>query len=258
MKAEGYHLYYYYGGDADFTNMRSYLMSMGIENIVCDKDFPASQRLSKWGAHDEVVFDKLWNNLNDGQIEAPFFVAMQTSSSHEPFEVPYTKFEDKRLNAFAYTDECIGQFIDELKSSSLWDNTLVMLVPDHLGVYPFDVNVQSPDRFKIPLILTGGAVNESKRIDTIGSQIDMAATLLAQLEVPHDDFLFSKNLLNPESPHFAFFTMPNFFGWVSEDGEVVFDCESEKVVLQRGEEVESNLKKGKTYIQKLYDDIAKR
>ena len=113
LKAEGYHLYYYYGGDADFTNMRSYLMSMGIDNIVCDKDFPASQRLSKWGAHDEFVFDKLWDNLSDGQIEAPFFVAMQTSSSHEPFEVPYNKFEEKRLNAFAYTDECIGQFIEE-------------------------------------------------------------------------------------------------------------------------------------------------
>ena len=258
LKAEGYHLYYYYGGDADFTNMRSYLMSMGIDNIVCDKDFPASQRLSKWGAHDEVVFDKLWDNLSDGQIEAPFFVAMQTSSSHEPFEVPYNKFEEKRLNAFAYTDECIGQFIEELKSSSLWNNTLVMLVPDHLGVYPFDVNVQSSNRFKIPLILTGGVITESKRIDTIGSQIDMAATLLSQLDIPHDDFLFSKNLLNPKSPHFAFFTMPNFFGWISEDEEVVFDCESEKIVLERGENTETNLKKGKTYIQKLYDDIAKR
>ena len=85
LNEEGYHLYYYYGGDADFTNMRSYLVSMGIDNIVCDKDFPASQRLSKWGAHDEMVFNKLWDNLKEDEIASPFFIAFQTSSSHEPF-----------------------------------------------------------------------------------------------------------------------------------------------------------------------------
>ena len=258
LKEEGYHLYYYYGGDADFTNMRSYLVSMGIDNIVCDKDFPASQRLSKWGAHDEVVFNKLWDNLKEDEIASPFFIAFQTSSSHEPFEVPYDKLEDKKLNAFAYTDECIGQFIDELKASSYWDNTLVLLVPDHLGVYPYDLNNQSSERYKIPMIMTGGVVAEPKRIDTIGSQIDIAATLLGQLDIVYDDFTFSKNMLNPDAPHFAFFTMPNFLGWVSNDGEVVFDCESNTVVKQEGSNIDENLKKGQTYLQKLYDDIAKR
>ena len=258
LKEEGYHLYYYYGGDADFTNMRSYLVSMGIDNIVCDKDFPASQRLSKWGAHDEVVFNKLWDNLKEDEIASPFFIAFQTSSSHEPFEVPYDKLEDKKLNAFAYTDECIGQFIDELKTSSYWDNTLVLLLPDHLGVYPYDLNNQSSERYKIPMIMTGGVVAEPKRIDTIGSQIDIAATLLGQLDIVYDDFTFSKNMLNPDAPHFAFFTMPNFLGWVSNDGEVVFDCESNTVVKQEGSNIEENLKKGQTYLQKLYDDIAKR
>ena len=258
LKKEDYHLYYYYGGDADFTNMRSYLISMGIDNIVCDKDFPASQRLSKWGAHDEVVFNKLWDNLKEDKIESPFFIAFQTSSSHEPFEVPYDKLDDKKLNAFAYTDECIGKFIDELKNSSYWDNTLVLLVPDHLGVYPYDLNNQSSERYKIPMIMTGGVINEPKRIDTIGSQIDIAATLLGQLDLAYNDFTFSKNMLNPEAPHFAFFTMPNFFGWVSNDGEIVFDCESNSIVKNEGENNEENLKKGQTYLQKLYDDIAKR
>ena len=258
LKKEDYHLYYYYGGDADFTNMRSYLISMGIDNIVCDKDFPASQRLSKWGAHDEVVFNKLWDNLKEDKIESPFFIAFQTSSSHEPFEVPYDKLDDKKLNAFAYTDECIGKFIDELKNSSYWDNTLVLLVPDHLGVYPYDLNNQSSERYKIPMIMTGGVINEPKRIDTIGSQIDIAATLLGQLDLAYNDFTFSKNMLNPEAPHFAFFTMPNFFRCVSHAREIVFDCESNSIVKNEGENNEENLKKGQTYLQKLYDDIAKR
>lgn len=46
LKKAGYDLQYYYGGDADFTNMRSYLIQAGIDNIVSDKDFPLSERLS--------------------------------------------------------------------------------------------------------------------------------------------------------------------------------------------------------------------
>ncbi len=258
LKAEGYNLYYYYGGDADFTNMRSYLVSMGIDNIVCDKNFPASQRLSKWGAHDDVVFDKLWDNLNNHQIKEPFLAMLQTSSSHEPFDVPYQKLDDPRLNAFAYTDECIGKFIKELKKSPFWNNTLVVLVPDHLGVYPYHITNESVERFQIPLIFAGGAVNEPKHIDTMGSQIDIAATLLAQLDIPHADFTFSKNLLNPSSPHFAFFTIPNFFGWVTPDNEVIYDCTSNTVITEKGENKELSLKKGQAFLQKLYDDIAKR
>ncbi len=258
LKEEGYNLYYYYGGDADFTNMRSYLVSMGIDKIVCDKDFPSSQLTSKWGAHDEFVFDKLWSNLEDQKIDSPFFVALQTSSSHEPFDVPFHKFEDSRLNAFAYTDRCIGTFINQLKESSHWNNTLVMLVPDHLGVYPYDIHQESPERFKIPLILTGGVITNPTRIDTIGSQIDIAATLLSQLEIPYNQFPFSKNLLNASTPHFAFFTMPNFFGWVSSENEVVYNCESNQVVYEKGKQIENNLNRGKAFLQKLYDDLENR
>ena len=258
LKEEGYHLYYYYGGDADFTNMRSYLVSMGIDNIVCDKDFPASQKKSKWGAHDDVLFDKLWDNLKEDKMESPFFIAVQTSSSHEPFEVPYNKLEDKKLNAFAYTDECIGQFINELKSSPYWDNTLVVLVPDHLGVYPYQLSNESSQRFMIPLIFTGGVITEPQRIETIGSQTDIAATLLGQLDISHDEFTFSKDIMNPDIPQFAFFTMPNFFGWITPESEVIYDCSSNSVLIDEGENNVENVNKGQAYLQKLYDDIAKR
>lgn len=50
LRKAGYGTKYYYGGDADFTNMRSYLMSSGFEDIVSDQDFPVTERLSKWGA----------------------------------------------------------------------------------------------------------------------------------------------------------------------------------------------------------------
>lgn len=258
LKKAGYDLQYYYGGDADFTNMRSYLVSTGIEKIVSQDDFPVSERLSKWGVYDEVLFNRLTADLKGQPQQEPFLKIVQTSSSHEPFEVPYSKLDNAKLNAFAYTDSCAGDFVRQLKETPLWENTVVIFVPDHLGVYPEDMDNLSPERYMIPLIMTGGAIKEPQKIETYGSQIDIAATLLAQLGLPHDEFTFSKNLLNPASPHFAFFTFPNIFGMVTPDNEVVFNNESNTVTLDEGTNQGENLNKGKAYLQKLYDDLAKR
>ena len=183
---------------------------------------------------------------------------VQTSSSHEPFEVPFQRLDNPRLNAFAYADSCAGDFVRRFKETPLWKNTVIILVPDHLGAYPQDIDNLTVDRYRIPLIFIGGAVKEPKHIDTYGSQIDIAATLLGQLGLPHEEFAFSKNMLNPTSPHFGFFTFPNAFGMMTPENEVVFNCESNSVVSDEGEHKGENLPKAKAYLQKLYDDLAKR
>lgn len=255
LRKVGYTADYYYGGDADFTNMRSYLKGTGFEKIVCDEDFPVSDRLSKWGAPDHLLFEKVLSNLRQNKHQKPWFKVVQTSSSHEPFDVPYHRLNDKVLNAFAYTDSCVGHFVDELKKLPLWKNTLVVLVPDHLGCYPQDIDNLSVERYQIPLIFLGGALKEPGTVDIHGSQTDIAATLLGQMGIAHHEFTYSKDMFNPSSPHFAFFTFPDAFGLVDEDNQVVFNNESKKVVLDRGKRPGKNLKRGKAYLQKIYDTI---
>ena len=89
LKNAGYSLEYYYGGDADFTNMRSYLVSSGIEKIISETDFPLSERPGKWGAPDHALFQRFLKDLKEEKQQEPFFKIVQTSSSHEPFEVPF-------------------------------------------------------------------------------------------------------------------------------------------------------------------------
>lgn len=140
LKNAGYSTRYYYGGDADFTNMRSYLMSSGFDDIISDQDFSVSERLSKWGAHDHLVFNRLLADMKDEaageENDAPRFRVLQTSSSHEPFEVPYRRLQNDRLNAFAYTDSCIGDFVAKFRELPRWKNTVILFVPDHLGLIP--------------------------------------------------------------------------------------------------------------------------
>ena len=229
LKNAGYNLEYYYGGDADFTNMRSYLVSSGIGKIICDKDFPLSERTGKWGAQDHVLFQRLLKDMKD----------------------------DKVLNAFAYADSCVGDFIKQYQELPQWKNTVFVLVPDHQGAYPYPI--ENPlDGQTIPLILIGGAIKEPRVIDTYASQIDIAATLLSQLGLPHDEFTFSKDILNPSSPHFGYFTRPNYFGMVTPENQLVYNLDANTVQLDEGTEKGANLEKGKAFLQKLYDDLAKR
>ena len=139
LKNAGYNLEYYYGGDADFTNMRSYLVSSGIGKIICDKDFPLSERTGKWGAQDHVLFQRLLKDMKEEKQQEPFLKLVQTSSSHEPFEVPFHRLDDKVLNAFAYADSCVGDFIKQYQELPQWKNTVFVLVPDHQGAYPYPI-----------------------------------------------------------------------------------------------------------------------
>lgn len=257
LKKEGYDLQYYYGGDADFTNMRSYLISCGITNIISDADFPLNERLSKWGALDGVVFTRLTNDLKGGQKQ-PFMKILQTSSSHEPFDVPSNKLSDPYLNSVHYTDSCLGAFIREYKKTPYWENSVIVLVPDHAMRFPSNLENYSIDRYKIPLLLVGGAIKQPMRVEPYASQIDIAATLLAQLDISHDDFVFSKNILNPASPHFGYFTSPDLFGMITAENQLVYNCEAKQIITDEGKNKSENLKKGQALLQTLYDDLSQR
>lgn len=257
-QAKHYHSAYYYGGDVDFANQRSYLVSQGYEKIISDSNFPVEDKLSKWGVHDHIVANRLLQDLKKEQnIKHPMLRVFQTSSSHEPFDVPYSRLKDKKLNAFAYADSVIGHLVREYSKLPRWKNTLVVLVPDHVGSYKDNLDNFDRSRYQIPLILTGGAIARPMKVALIGSQNDIAATLLGQLGIKHNDFLFSKNMMSDATPKFAFFDVPDAFGVVSEENSIIYDNKTKKAVYDKGQKG-YNLKRGQAYLQKLYDDIASK
>jgi phosphoglycerol transferase MdoB-like AlkP superfamily enzyme len=158
----------------------------------------------------------------------------------------------------AYTDSCLNLFIDKIKQSKLWDNSLIVLVPDHDMRFPKTIDHFSPERHDIFMLWLGGAIKEPVVIDKLCTQADIASTLLSQLNLPYDEFAFSRNILNPSVKEFAFYTFPNGFGMIAKKGKIVFDCDSNKPLLSEGEATDSLLIKGKAFLQCLYDDIQAR
>lgn len=257
-KYKNYKTTYYYGGDADFCNMRSYLVSQGYQNIISDANFPIEDKLSKWGVPDHIVAARMMEDIKAQQNEKrPMLRILQTSSSHEPFEVPYHRLKDKRLNAFAYTDSVMGAIVREYRKLPRWKNTLIVFVPDHVGGYKENLNDHDRSRYQIPLILAGGAISHPMKVGIIGSQHDIAATLLGQLGVEHREFTFSKNMMSDATPKFAFFAVNDAFGIVSEENSLIYDNRAKRIVYDKGEKG-FNLKRGQAYLQKLYDDLAKK
>lgn len=258
VKYKNYKTTYYYGGDADFCNMRSYLVSQGYQHIISDANFPIEDKLSKWGVPDHILAARMMEDIKAQQNEKrPMLRILQTSSSHEPFEVPYHRLKDKRLNAFAYTDSVMGAIVREYRKLPRWKNTLIVFVPDHVGGYKENLNDHDRSRYQIPLILAGGAISRPMKVGIIGSQHDIAATLLGQLGVEHREFTFSKNMMSDATPKFAFFAVNDAFGIVSEENSLIYDNRAKRIVYDKGEKG-FNLKRGQAYLQKLYDDLARK
>ena len=259
LQKKGYTSDMLYGGDINFTNMQSYFFSSGYSKVTADRDFPLKSRLSKWGANDDITFAHLYQSMTDNSRKEPFFSTFLTLSSHEPFEVPYNRLKDPYLNSVAFTDSCLGDFIDKLRKLPLWNNTLIILVSDHGFKYPASIKEYDPKRYHIPMLWLGGAIKEPRVIANYGNQTDLAATLLYQLDLPHKEFTFSNNMVDSLQPAYAFYSYNNGFGFIDTTGVSVYDCESEKPLIikpEAGNEIRLN--NGKALLQTLYDDLGSR
>lgn len=256
---EGYASFFVYGGDLNFTNQSSYMYATGWQELIWQKNLHFDAAPAKWGYDDAVMCDYFADEViaRSASSETPFLGGLLTLSSHIPFDVPYAKFEDKVLNAMAFSDECVGRMVEKLKASPAWDDLLLILVADHGYPYPYGIAYNIPERHRIPMIWLGGAVEGVRKVDSYGSQIDICATLLAQLGIAHDEFDYSKNLLDSLAPprKFGYYTFNDGFGAVDASGEAIWDAASGRVLSSTGDGL---LDVGRTLLQTTYVDIGNR
>lgn len=262
MDSLGYNSSFWYGGDINFANFHSFVINCGFRQIITKDNFDPENFNSKWGVHDHVLFEMLRDSMANAR--EPFINVVLTLSSHEPFEVPmepvfsgkdeFTKFR----NSIYYTDRALGAFIDWAKTTTWWQNTLVILVADHCRRNSSDVLVYSEEIFRIPMLWLGGALTaHGTRIDKTGDQVDIPLTVLRQLGLG-GNYPFSKDLLSERSGSFAFYTFNEGFGFITDSSKYIYDHKAGGPVLEAGKNPEAAGKSGKAYLQVLYDDYLKR
>jgi phosphoglycerol transferase MdoB-like AlkP superfamily enzyme len=267
LKKAGYQTSFFYGGESEFDNYKAFIRSHGFDKLTDINDFSKKDMNSKWGAYDGVVFNRQLTELN--RTKQPFFSTQMTLTNHEPFEVPGAyKFGDKdniaKFKSTAYyTDSCINDFLTRARLQPWYKNTLFIFLADHGHVYPkerYDVFV--PERYYIPLLFFGEVIKKEfrgRQFNNIGSQIDVATTLLKQLKINTKDFIWSKDLLNPYTKPFAFFSWDNGLGFIDNEQCVTFDNVGKRILYNnlknQQQQTLGTLKKGQSFLQQVYQQF---
>lgn len=260
----GYKTSFFYGGESEFDNYKAFILSHDYQKLTDKNNFPGNEMKSRWGKFDEVVFDRQLNELN--KEKQPFFSTILTLTNHEPFDVPgKSKFgrADNIANFKStayYTDSCINAFIGNAKKQAWYKNTLFVFVADHGHLLPKNsYDISTPQRYHIPLLFYGDVIKDEfkgHKFNNVGSQTDLAATLLAQLDLPTRQFTWSKNLLNPYNKSFAFFSWDNGMGFIDNQQCVTFDNVGKMILYNSDEKntayTSKTLDHAKAYLQTVY------
>ena len=231
LEEEGYSTSFYFGGQLIYGNIKSYIMYNGFDRIIEISDFDDDVPQGKLGVHDEFVFERQLEEVsNDPQ---PFFSSVFTMSTHSPFDMPLPELKvdwgghvNMYLNSAWYTDSCLYAYIQQAKSKSWYDSTLFIIVADHSHHAYYNWGYHSKEYHHIPLLFFGNVIKPEYRdvkVDKLGSQVDIVSTLFSQLQLSDFPFQWSKNLLSPETPEFAYVAFEEGIGWIRPNASFFWD-----------------------------------
>ena len=263
FEKQGYSMSFYYGGDINFYNIRLLLMQSGITNLVSKTDFPSKiGSMSKWGVPDEYLYERFLKDLPD--TKAPFLKMIYTISSHDPFDVPFKKIKgssllNKYFNSIAYADSCLVDFVEKLKISPVWENTLLIITSDHGALEPGPTTLQEPETYRIPMIWLGGVIDTTLFVDKISMQTDLAYTLAKQMDWETIPSPFTKNIFG--SRQHAFYLTETGWGYLEPGLSFFLDRYTLDITWFKGRthpKANEAVTNAKAYIQYLHTDFLNR
>ncbi|GLX69947.1 hypothetical protein MU1_42930 [Paenibacillus glycanilyticus] len=227
MKANGYATATFHTNAVDFWNRRELYSAIGWDKFY-DQAFYGDEDHVAFGASDEVLYKKTLPELvKMDQADKPFYSMVISMSAHHPYNIPTSKyrielpaeFKDdslvtRYLKAQNYADYALGQFIDGLKSSGLWDDSIVLMYGDHQGLplYSLDDDEKAlmkemlgtdyghTEMFNIPLIMHVPGVTQPSEVDQVGGQVDILPTVANLVGASlANQIHFGEDLLNQSS-----------------------------------------------------------
>jgi len=223
-----YHSSYFFGGQLTYGNIKGYLLSQGFD-LVKDGDSFSHLPSGSLGAHDEYMFSEFKNELS--KLPQPFMSALFTISSHSPYDFPaqhklsFDSKEDKYVNSVAYTDKCLGDFMISIKDEDWYPNTLFVIVADHSHNSPMNRRVAQREKFHIPMLWYGEALNiefRGRKWDMVSSHIDITPTILSQLDIELENDYSGFDALNRNNIGFAPYSFIRGYGMVKKNSNYAY------------------------------------
>jgi len=226
----GYDLKFIYGGDGFFDNM-NYFFEHNSYQIVDKKSFDKSEITfgNAWGVCDEDLFNK---TIREADLSAAqgrnFFSFVLTTSNHRPFTYPSGRIDikDGRHGAVKYTDYAIGKLIRDARKKNWFKNTIFVITADHCANSAGKTELPI-EKYHIPLIIYAPELIKPQKIDHFVSQIDLAPTLPALMNLSYHSRFWGKDILT-NSDERVFVSNFQKIGYFKQNKLVVLDVKKQK------------------------------
>jgi phosphoglycerol transferase MdoB-like AlkP superfamily enzyme len=239
LAQNNYHSSFFFGGQLTYGNIKGYLLSQGFDKVKDENDY---QHLPSGalGVHDEFMFRQFKEELK--QLPEPFMSTLFTISSHSPFDFPaehklsFNHKDDKYVNSVAYTDDCLGKFMESVKGEEWYENTLFVIVADHSHSSPMNRRVAQKEKFHIPMLWLGEVLSEKykgKQHLKMGSHIDITPSILAQLNLNNKAYDFGNDLFNTTSKSIVPYAFHKGYGLIRAEANYAFSESYNKVFESR-------------------------
>lgn len=234
----GYSSHYMFSGDLKYGNIGGYLIDQGFSDVIDESDFPSGIERGQLNYYDEDAYDLFLKRIR--KTKSPFLQCIFTGSTHPPYDHPKSADQNWKgeeaefMNSLIYADKCLGSFLTQCSKESWFNNTIFVIIADHGHSAPGAVGSQINASYHIPILIWGNPLKEEYRgtkIEKIGNQSDIPSTLLYQLGLDNQKYLWSKDLLNPDCPEFAFHTVVRGYGWVSPKGGMTWQMEHKNFIV---------------------------
>ena len=262
LKKDGYSSAFYFGGQLIYGNIKGYIIFNGFDKIMEGYDFPETLPRGKLGIHDEFTLDYMVNDV--GKLKQPFFSALFTVSTHSPWDQPFEKplkwgdNEREYINAAYYTDHCLGEFFAKAKTKPWYANTLFIILADHSHNSYRNWHPESKEYHKIPMLFYGEPIRDELKGTAwhkLGNQHDLPATLLHQLGLSAKEFRFSKDLFNPTTQDFAYYSTEDGVGWIRPNAYFTYDKAPDFYYWWTDPNLPDSVKQeGKAYLQTVFGE----
>lgn len=224
LKEYGYESMTFHTNDLKFWNRDALYPALGIDKMY-DDDFFGEKDVVAFGASDDVLYEKSLPELMMKHANGERFYANVISmSAHHPYHLPEKLAEISLPEAYEetlvgrylisqhYADAALGRFLEEVKASGLWEDSMIAIYGDHMGMPMYSMEEADlelmkqftgreysyTDMFNIPLIISvPGALEEGKQVDHVGGHVDFMPTLANLLGISLEDRIyFGQDLVN--------------------------------------------------------------
>jgi phosphoglycerol transferase MdoB-like AlkP superfamily enzyme len=217
---EGYHKFYFLGGNSDFNNFDGLIKNINDVKIYQEGSFK-SKPLNVWGISDKNLFLEAENIFS--QQTKPFFAIIQTADNHRPYSIPEedTDFIRRTVNedtlhkygfeslqefqSFCYTDYCFKTFIEKAKKQPWFNNTIFAFVGDHgvegetNAIYPNAWEKGSLSDEHVPLLFYAPQLLTPQTRHEVVSQIDILPTIAGMIHQPYTNTTLGRDVLNSKN-----------------------------------------------------------